>query len=323
MLFLSNSLSLSLSRHQEALHQQRLELEDVLAKRLRDQEHALVQQMRQALLDKEASIQALLKAALEGQAHEHSQALDEYRQVTTAELRAQFEREYAQQLETYKTQVAQDLQRKAETLEQLSAQLQRLETALQASLTSQKGSLHAHKLSAAALALAQKLETSDPAPAELDALRAAAGTEGVVPAALATIPSAAATLGVPTLPDLQSRFDAVYRQCRRAALVPEGRPGLEGQLAGRVFATLSVPPSPDDAAPEDQPHHPEYVLARARRHVQRGELEAAVEQLEHLTGQAAFTASDWVLDALHRVAVDKAVKVIKLECALVNESLLE
>jgi len=60
-----------------------------------------------------------------------------------------------------------------------------------------------------------------------------------------------------------------------------------------------------------------------KKHVQLGELRQAVEQLDKLKGLAAFVASDWKKDAMNRIAVDKAIKVIKMECALVNESLLD
>lgn len=302
---------------------QRLEFEDILARRLREQEQQLATQFQQAMMEKEAGVQTLLKTALETQQAEHESDKQAYEQLKTAELTAQLENDYSQKLEEYKTKVAQDLQQKVATLTALSEKLATLESALAASKSSHQGSVKAHKLSAAALALSQKLETSLPAGTELVALQAAAGEKGVIPAALKTIPPAVYSQGVPTLPELQAKFDEVYKQCRRSALVPAGRPGLEGQLAGVLFSSLKYPPGPDDAAPQDEPDHPEYVLVRAKKHVQLGELELAVEQLEKLSGQVAFTASDWKNAAIHRVTVEKALKVIKLECALVNESLVE
>jgi hypothetical protein len=49
-------------------------------------------------------------------------------------------------------------------------------------------------------------------------------------------------------------------------------------------------------------------------------LEQAVEELNKLpsNGQAAFTVKDWKKDAVERVAVDKALRTIKVECALLN-----
>ena len=52
-----------------------------------------------------------------------------------------------------------------------------------------------------------------------------------------------------------------------------------------------------------------------------GELEQAAEQMGKLEGQAAFTARDWLQQTKERVAVDKALKVIRMECVLANESM--
>ena len=142
----------------------------------------------------------------------------------------------------------------------------------------------------------------------------------MVEAALAAVPASIKT-GIPTLSELQTKFETVHNKCRQAAMVPEGRKGLEGQLMGMVFSTLKYSPKPDEAAPEDAQDDAEYLLARARRHVQLGELERAVEQLDKLKGQAAFTVKDWKQSAMDRVAMDKTLRAIKLEIALLNESM--
>ena len=154
------------------------------------------------------------------------------------------------------------------------------------------------------------------------ALKAVAEDNAVISSALDALPASAAFSGIPTLQELQTKFEEqVYKKCRRAALVPAGQRGLEGQVLGMVFSTLKFPPGPEDPAPESEKDAAEFVLARARRHVQLGELEPAVAQMEKLTGQAAFVAKDWTQKAKERVAAEKALKVIRLECALANESM--
>ena len=155
---------------------------------------------------------------------------------------------------------------------------------------------------------------------DVSPLQAVAGRDNVIAAALSSIPSSLAN-GVPTLPELQARFDKVAKKARQAALVPDGQSGLEGQLAGMLFAALKFPPKPDDPAPEDDLNAAEYVLVQARQHVQMGQLEKAVHELEKLKGQAAFTVQGWKKDAADRVAVEQAMKVIKMECALLNKSM--
>lgn len=309
------------NRYLEILQKQRLEFEDLLAKRLREQEHAHADKMRAAMQEKDASIQNVLEQALAVQKEEHEADLKAFEEITTAEIKGQLDRDYGAKMTEYTEQVAAELQTKAATLQALQDKLAHLEAALSASQTAKEGSVRAHRLSAAALALAEKLETSQPAASEVQALKLAAGeADGVISTALGTIPEAVQS-GVPTLAELQTRFDQVHKKCRQAALVPAGRPGLEGQLAGMLFATVKYAPSPDEPAPEAEKDSAEYVLVRAKKYVQLGDLEQAVEQLDKLEGQAAFTVADWKRDAMSRVAVVKALKVIKMECALLNESL--
>jgi hypothetical protein len=310
-------------RYSDLMHKQRLELEDLMAKQLREQENDFSTRLHQALLEKDATIQNVLSSALEAQQQEHEDDKKAFEQVISAEIQSSLEEEFSKRLEEYKNQVAKDLQEKLAVMKQLSEKLQQLETALEASKSSKEGSLKAHRLSAAALALAEKLESNQSAASELAALKWAAGNVGVISTACATIPAAVQT-GVPTLSELQTRFlTSVHPKCRQATLVPKGRLGLEGQLAGMLFATLRYPPSYDDPAPESDKDNAEYVLVRAQRHVQLGELEQAVEQLDKLTGQPAFTVADWKKDAIDRINVEKALRVIKLECALLNESCIE
>ena len=107
-------------------------------------------------------------------------------------------------------------------------------------------------------------------------------------------------------------------------MVPEGRAGLHGHLLGMFFAKLSVPPSPD-AVPtsEEEGSVSDGILSLARKYVQMGDLEKAVEQLNRLNGQTAYVMNDWKSKAMDRVATERALKVIKLECALLNKDLVE
>jgi len=257
---------------------------------------------------------------LEAQQNEHDEDKKAFEQIISAEIESSLDEKYGAKMEEYKNQMAQEMAQKVATLESLTKKLEQLESALEASRTSKEGSSKAHRLSAAALALSEKMETNQGAATELAALKLAAGNEGVIATTCASLPDAVKT-GIPTLSELQARFEVAQKKSRQAALVPAGRPGLEGQLAGMLFASVKYAPDPDEPAPENAKDSAEYVLARARKYVQLGELERAVEQLEKLQGQPAFTIADWKKDAINRIAVEKALKVIKMECALLNEAL--
>lgn len=306
------------------MQKQRLEFEDLTAKKLREQEHVLSQKRFQAIQEKEATIQNVMSTALETQKLEYEEEKKAWEEMTSLNIQSKFEDQYLQQLEDYKSRMAKELQNKARQMQGMADKLQQLQAALDASQTSKEGSLKAHRISAAALALTEKLESHHSAKTELETLKLAAGNVGVIATACATLPPSVASTGVPTLSELQTRFmNSVQPKCRQAAFVPKGRVGLEGQLAGMLFATVRYAPSYDDVAPESDSGNAEYVLVRASRYVQLGELETAVDELEKLSGQPAFVVADWKKNAIDRINVEKALKVIKMECALLNESCLE
>jgi len=140
------------SRYMDILQKQRHEFEDIMARRLREQENALVLQAQSALQEKEASIQSVLNTALDAQKQEFEEDMKAFEEVKTAELSLQLDDKYGKIMEDYKRKVAADLKQKVATLDKLTAKLKHVETALAASQTNQQGSLKAHRLSAAALA---------------------------------------------------------------------------------------------------------------------------------------------------------------------------
>lgn len=311
-------------KYMEILQKQRLAFEDLLARRLREQEDVLVKKSNADVQAKEDSIQSVVQAAGEAMEIEHKAELESTAERVQREYDAKYHTEYRTKLAEEKAEFAKELENKMSIIEELSQLLSKMESALQVSKSFESGSQIAHKMSAAALALAEKLETSKGAAVELAALQAVAADEGVIASALSTIPSAVKT-GVPTLPELQAKFEKVHSICRQAALVPEGRTGLEGQLLGMLFSKLSIPPSADalprSAEGGNENGDAEMVLARARKYVQLGDLDRVVEQLDKLSGQAAFTVKDWKKSAMDRIMVNKALKSIKLECALVNQTM--
>jgi hypothetical protein len=75
-------------------------------------------------------------------------------------------------------------------------------------------------VSAAALALANKLEGGEGAAVELAALKGAVeGEEGVIASAVSMVPKSA-EVGVPTVADLQVKFDESYKIGRQVSERP-------------------------------------------------------------------------------------------------------
>ena len=155
----------------EILQKQRLEFESLLASKLREQEDALSRQASAALQQKDSAIQAVVQAASEAQEAEHKADLESTEERLKSELNAKYEIEYEEKLAEIKSAHIKELQEKVSTINNLANQLQQLESALQLSRSFETGSLRAHRMSAAALAFAEKLETSKGASTELEALK--------------------------------------------------------------------------------------------------------------------------------------------------------
>lgn len=304
------------------LQTQRLEFEQLLAQKLREQEDVITRQANAALQAKEDSIANLMRATSEAREKEARDVLSSETKRITDELELEYSSKLQNELAKMKHAYAADLEKHGSVMEQLQGKLELLSSRLEVSQSYESGSKRAHRVSAAALALASKLEVGEGAAVEIAALKGAAGGEGVIASAVGMIPSTAEE-GVPTVAELQVAFDKSYTVGRQAAMVPEGRAGLEGQLMGMLFAKLSVPPSPESVpTSEEEGNVTDGVLSLARKYVQVGDLEKAVEQLNKLKGQAAYVMNDWKSQAADRVSTERALKVIKLECALLNKELV-
>lgn len=310
------------------LQQQRHEFEDLLSKRLREQEDALQRQTTNLLHQKDESIQSVLNASASTLNAEHEADLTSKLQQLEKELLLKKESEYQEALAAEKEKYVTELQEHVQQIQDLTTTLRNLEDVATASATFQSSSQRAHTISAAALALSNKLDTSAPLAVELATLRAVAGTSQntVIQSTLEQIPQSAESNGVPTLPMLQNRFEHVWDMAQTALLVPSDGISLGGQLLGKVFSSLkyTAPVSDEDSIEGlSSSDDPEKILSLAKYNVERGELDKAVSLLNKLDQktQVGFTVKDWMNDAKDRVILEKALKVIKMECALLNENM--
>eukprot|EP00529_Nitzschia_sp_RCC80_P041700 CAMPEP_0113487524 /NCGR_PEP_ID=MMETSP0014_2-20120614/25552_1 /TAXON_ID=2857 /ORGANISM="Nitzschia sp." /LENGTH=631 /DNA_ID=CAMNT_0000381221 /DNA_START=198 /DNA_END=2090 /DNA_ORIENTATION=- /assembly_acc=CAM_ASM_000159 len=295
----------------------RRESEDLMDEKLSKQKKELQAQLEAALKEQQASSDAFLESSLKIQEQQYEEEKAAYEQKVEESMSAKYEELFGKSMAEAKQAMNAKMDQKVKQMETLSKKLADLELALQSTKDFHAGSVQAHRITAAAIALSEKLDSGEPASAAVNALKAVASDNVVVSSAAESIPETVSTTGLSTLQELQTLFEEeVYPRCRRASNIPEGQSGLEGQILGTVFSTLKYPPTPDDPAPESEKDASEYVLARARRHVQLGELEDAATEMSKLNGQVAFVAKDWENRVKDRVAVDKAMKVIRMELAL-------
>lgn len=300
----------------------RLEAAHLQEEKLSQQKKAFTAEAEEVLREEQTRSAGFLDNSLKIQEKAHEDDKIAFEKKTEEAMSAKYEELFGNSLSKMKGEFAAKMSQRTQQMEQLSKKLTDLESSLKTSKDFQVGSLQAHRITAAAIALIERLESGEPSGAALNALKAVASDNAVVSAAVQALPESVSNSGLSTVQELQAGFEEkVYPQCRRAANVPKGQDGLEGQLLGSIFSTLRSPPDPDEAAPEMEKDTPQYVLSRARRHVKLGELDKAVIELKKLKGQAAYTAKDWEVRAKDRVAVEKALKVIRMECALANENL--
>ncbi len=197
-------------RYMEILQSQRLEFEDMLARRMREQEDVITRHANAALAAKEEGIQGLMKAASDAREKEMEDALAKETRVIAEGFELDYQQRLQDEIARMKQAHAVELDGYISKMTNLRDKLNELEGRLEVSRAYESGSKMAHRVSAAALALANKLEAGEAAAVELAALEGAAGDGAVIASAVGMIPRSA-NRGVPTLADLQATFDESYR----------------------------------------------------------------------------------------------------------------
>ena len=301
-----------------------------MATRVREKEDELTRQTNEILKQKDESIHSLLEAATTSQQEEHEAHLKSQLQLLEKDLVTKKDAEYQNLLSKEKESFLTELEEHVQQIEKLSKVVANLEDVANASRTFQKTSQEAHTISAAALALSDKLETSLPLGQELATLKAVVSIsdeDTVIRSTLESIPKNANEKGVPTVTMLQRRFEHVWDMARTAAFVPSDQVGLGAQFVGKLFSALKfdtvAQPTLDGSVAPSNGENPEYILKLAKNNVENGNLEQAIDLLKLLdkTSQIRFTVRDWMDDAEDRVTLEKALKVVKMECALLNANM--
>ncbi|KAJ1730633.1 hypothetical protein LPJ61_002910 [Coemansia biformis] len=156
-----------------------------------------------------------------------------------------------------------------------------------------------------------------PFASELVALAGAATTDfPATRAAVMSIPRDAAEQGVPSQVELEGRFEAVRKEIRSVALVPEngsvGSQVLSVVLSKAMFEKEGLVGGDDVDA----------VLARAAFYLKQHNLDMAARELNQLTGWPGKLAEDWVAAARRRLEIEQAIGVAEAEEQLARLALV-
>lgn len=204
-------------KYLEILQKQRLDYEDLLARRIREAEDSITRQANEALRAKEESMQNLLAAMRDGREKEMQDSV----QAEVEKIRGDLELEYQKRLQNSLGEMKHlhisELKKYTDSLTKMQAKMSDLETRLQISRQYESGSKRAHAVSAAALALTNKLENGEPVEVEVAALKGATAgeEEGVIASAVKMIPREVGRgKRVLSLGELQTAFDVSYKKGR-------------------------------------------------------------------------------------------------------------
>jgi uroporphyrinogen-III synthase len=148
------------------------------------------------------------------------------------------------------------------------------------------------------------LETGQPFEQVLDGLRALGADDPAVLEAVKRLDTAAS--GVPSLPELRSSFERVANDIVHAAQAPDGG-SLIDQAAGNLMRLVTVRPVGADVEGDSAAAR----VARAEAALAKGDLAAAVAEVEGLDGAAAAAAAPWLAEAHKRLAAQAALAALQ------------
>lgn len=303
-------------RYLDLLAEQRLQLEFEVKKALYAKEKDLAIEHSRSMHEAQGVFELQLQEALRAQAEHFSGVLREKLAAQEARVRKDCENGMNMVI----AQVHQEsIRRVTDLQEQVSAvesELSVLNDVVDSREETKVLSNSLHKQSAALLALESVLQLSGPGKAELAAMKAACKGDELFDTVLSSIPAAAAAEGIPTLPELRTRFKVVRNEMRKVALAPEAAPKLVGQILGNVLASVSWAPKGyvEGSGLEE-------VLARSTYLLEQGDLKGAVDELKVLDGYAKVLVDDWQKEAVSRLATDDALMLLRAGAAIRHHAL--
>lgn len=229
--------------------------------------------------------------------------LQHQRKFTEARLRLEedFNEKLASILDTYEAETRRRAVLLADFNQKLRGMKERVATA------SKKEQLvsRTHQVCAALFSLLDNLEKSRPFQSDLAHLRLLSEGDETLQSALGSIPPEVANHGVRTPSELLQQFLDIRPTVRTQALVPEGG-GVAWQMAASALAFVTQPVKGNVSGSD-----PDAILARAEHHLQRGDVQAAVDELAAFKGLAGRALQAWLKSARTRIEVEQAVGAVR------------
>lgn len=307
-------------RYSDLLVQQRSELELEMNKRLLEKEQKLHELASKQLHEATLTHERQMASTLNEQAESFTKQANDALKAQAESIRAEFEDQFNHQLALLRKKHADELVQFLGRLEGVSGNVLAFDAVVEDVNKARDFSAHAHKRSAAVLALEAALKTAKPVKKELEALVAVAGGDPLVVAVVDALPSALGSAGAMLLPDLKTRFRVLRTELRQLALAPPNDDLLinsfTGQIIGSVLAAVTFPPKGFVAGDGI-----EEKLARVEFHLDNGNLKAAMLELDTVPGYGSALSEDWKKLAHDRLVADQAAKILRANAVIMHASL--
>ncbi|WP_404382349.1 uroporphyrinogen-III synthase [Caenispirillum salinarum] len=157
--------------------------------------------------------------------------------------------------------------------------------------------------------LRQAIDQGNPYEAELRTVRAIADEMPKVSLPDDGVLTAHAEDGIPTREMLAERFDRLSADIIRAAAAPDDAPAWVQKTVQRVMGLVTVRRTDGEAVGDSAP----AVVARADSALNAGNLQAALNELSKLEGEAAAAAQGWIDAAQARLGAEDVVSDLTAE----------
>ena len=312
------------NKYSELLKTQRIELEVETSKKLASLEQQQLQETSKKIQEYIAVSEDNLTKLLKEQKEKHDQILNHELSVQENKLKIEFETDINNQVAILKNEFIQSKIALQEEIYKVTSQLVAYENIINDLEKTKTKSFTTHQESAVLLALETALHTplrnfkhelinvqkfysnqNSDTIANNTNYKLVETLIGTLPASITKVDN---YVTPPTLSELKYRFKVVRTEIRKVALAPPqlGNQFI-GQSVGSVLAYISTPPEgliKGDGTEE--------VLSRTNYFLEKGLLNAAVQEMEKLNGTYSATlATDWIRLAEQRLIIDQTVKTLK------------
>lgn len=221
------------------------------------------------------------------------------------EARLRMEEEYNERLAKILASYEAETRRRAVLLADFNTKLRSMKERVATASQKEKLVSRTHQICAALFSLLDNLEKSRPFQSDLARLRLLSEGDETLQSALGSIPPEVANHGVRTPSELLQQFLDIRSTVRTQALVPEGG-GVAWQLAASALAFVTQPVKGNVSGSD-----PDAILARAEHYLQRGDVQAAVSELDAFKGLAGRALQAWIASAKTRIEVEQAVGAVR------------